>query len=114
MQQETARCKQVAAEYLTGVEKRLKDSHISVRSEVPVGKAADEIINYIKKNPFCLIVMATHGRSGLSRWVYGSVAESVLLGVSSPIFLVKPRQSESVIKEGEYLWLQYIMTKIVT
>ncbi len=101
MQQEIARCKQTAGQYLNGIEKRLKDDNINARSEVLVGKAPDEIINYIKKNPFNLIVMATHGRSGLSRWVYGSVAESVLLGVSSPIFLVKPRQTDSITKEGE-------------
>ena len=76
---------------IIGKEKQLKDISISVRSEVLVGKAADEIVDYANKNPFNLIVMATHGRSGLSRWVYGSVAENVLLGVSSPIFLVRPR-----------------------
>lgn len=37
-----------------------------------------------------LILMATHGRSGISRWEYGSVADKVLHGVSSPIFLVRP------------------------
>lgn len=90
-QQETARGKQVAKEYLVGIEKRLKDSHISVRSEVLVGKANDAIVEYANKNPFNIIVMATHGRAGLSRWVYGSVAEYVVLGVSSPVLLVRPR-----------------------
>ena len=89
VEQETAKGKQVAEEYLAGIEKRLKDSRISVRSEVLVGKAADEIVDYANKNPFSLIVMATHGRSGLSRWVYGSVAENVLLEVSSPVLLVR-------------------------
>ncbi len=88
-QQEIARSKRVAGEYLARVEKRLKDSNISVRSEVLVGKANDEIVNYANKNPFNLIVMATHGRAGLSRWVYGSIAEYVLLGVSSPVLLIK-------------------------
>ncbi|MFC2016287.1 universal stress protein [Chloroflexota bacterium] len=89
VQQEMARAKQAAREYLAGVEKRLKDSNISVRSEVLEGKAADEIVDYVKKNPFNLIVMATHGRAGLSRWVYGSVAENVLLEVSNPVLLVR-------------------------
>jgi nucleotide-binding universal stress UspA family protein len=93
-QQEMARCKQVSAEYLTQIKKRLKDANISAKSEVLVGKAADEIIDYAHKNPFSLIIMATHGRSGLSRLVYGSVAESVLIGVNSPIFLVKPTVSK--------------------
>jgi len=89
VQQETARCKQVAKEYLAGKEKRLKESNISVRSEVLVGKAADQIVDYVNKNPFNVIVMATHGRSGLSRWVYGSVAENILQEVSSPVLLVR-------------------------
>ncbi len=90
IQQETARGKQVANNYLAGIEKRFRDININVRSEVLVGKAADEIVDYAIKNPFNLIVMATHGRSGIRRWVYGSVAESVLLGVASPILLVRP------------------------
>ena len=90
-QQETTRGKQAAREYLDRVEKRFKDIGISVRSEVLIGKASDEIVDYANKNPFNLIVMATHGRSGLSRWVYGSVAENVLTGVSNPIFLVRPQ-----------------------
>lgn len=91
VQQEEARRKRAAEEYLTRVEKRLKDSNISVRSEVLKGKAADEIVDYANKHPFDLIVMATHGRSGLSRLVYGSVAANLIYGVSNPIFLVKPQ-----------------------
>ncbi len=54
------------------------------------GKPADKIVEYASKNPFNLVVMATHGRSGVSRWAYGSVAERVLYGVSSPLLLVRP------------------------
>ncbi len=89
-QQETARCKQVAVEYLSSIERRLKAANIDVRSEVLVGKASDEIVNYANKHPYSLIVMATHGRSGLSRLVYGSVALNILVGVSNPILVVKP------------------------
>lgn len=89
MEQEVAKCKQMAKEYLAEIEKRFKGIGISVRSEVLVGKANDEIVEYANKNPFNLIVMATHGRAGLSRWVYGSIAEYVVLGVSSPVLLVR-------------------------
>lgn len=91
LQREEARRKKVAMDYLAKVEKRLKDSKISVQSEVLAGKAADEIIGYASKNPFSIIVMATHGRSGLSRLVYGSVAANLLQGIANPIFLVKPK-----------------------
>ncbi len=91
VRQEEARRRKAAEEYLAKVEKRLKDNNISVQSKVLEGKAADEIINYASKNPFSFIVMATHGRSGFSRLVYGSVAASLLRGASNPIFLVKPK-----------------------
>jgi nucleotide-binding universal stress UspA family protein len=74
--------------YLARTEKRLKDAGLKVQSEFLMGKPAETIVDYVNKNPVNLVVMSTHGRSGLSRWVLGSVAEKVLLGVSSPIFLV--------------------------
>ncbi len=89
-QEEMARERRAAAQYLTGVEKRLKDMGINARSVVAVGKAADEIISYVSKNPFNLIVMATHGRSGLGRLVFGSVAQNVLQAVTSPILMIRP------------------------
>jgi nucleotide-binding universal stress UspA family protein len=91
MQQEEARRKKLAVEYLDKNEKRLKGNNINVRTKVLQGKASDEIINYASKNPFSVIVMATHGRSGLGRLVYGSVAASLLNSVTCPIFLVKPK-----------------------
>jgi nucleotide-binding universal stress UspA family protein len=90
VKQVTDHVKQVAEQYLAGVEKRLTDAGLTVRSKVLMGKPADEIIDYADKNPFNLVVMATHGLSGLSRWEYGNVANKVLHGVSSPIFLVRP------------------------
>ena len=89
VQQEMDQCQKISGEYLAGIEKRLKTKNISVRSAVLTGKASHEIIAYASKSPFSLIVMTTHGRSGLGRLVYGSVAESVLLGASNPIFLVR-------------------------
>lgn len=89
MNQETKRCKKVAAEYLAKMEQRFKDKNISVRSEVLIGRAGDEIVDYANKTPYTIIVMITHGRSGISRWVYGSVAGNVLEGVSGPVVLAK-------------------------
>lgn len=96
VEQQMAWCKRASEKYLAGVEKQLKDAGLKVRSEAlvgkpPLGNPANEIIDYANRNPFNLIVMATHGRSGISRWAYGSVAARVLLGVSSPLFLVRPR-----------------------
>ena len=91
MKQKMAQRTQEAEDYLAGVEKQLEDAGLKVRSEVLVGNPADEIIAYANRNPFNLIVMATHALSGLSRWAIGSVADRVVRGVSRPVFLVRPR-----------------------
>jgi len=82
--------KREAEQYLVRVQKHLADAGLNVRTEVLMGKPADEIINYAHNNHPNLVVMATHGYSGISRWEYGSVADKVLHGISSPIFLVRP------------------------
>ena len=87
---EMAWAKRGCEQYLADVQKRLKGSDLNVRSEVLMGKPADEIIKYVKEKNINLIVMATHGRSGLSRWAYGSTADKILHGAASPIFLVRP------------------------
>ncbi|KPK46960.1 MAG: hypothetical protein AMJ77_04620 [Dehalococcoidia bacterium SM23_28_2] len=88
--QEMGRPVTVCEEYLAGVQKRLQGAGLRTRLVVLKGKAADEITDYTNKNPVNLIVMSTHGRSGISRWAYGSVADRVLLAVSSPVFLIRP------------------------
>ncbi|MEE8413360.1 MAG: universal stress protein [Dehalococcoidales bacterium] len=90
-QQETVRRKKSAENYLAEIEKKLKESKINVTAKVIEGKAKDEIVDYANKHPHSLIIMASHGRSGLSRLVYGSVAANLLHGVSNPIFLIKPQ-----------------------
>jgi nucleotide-binding universal stress UspA family protein len=82
--------KQEAEQYLVKVKKRLADARLNVREEVLMGKPADEIINYARSTHPNLIVMATHGSSGVSLWEYGNIANKILHGVSSPIFLVRP------------------------
>jgi nucleotide-binding universal stress UspA family protein len=86
---EAAKCKLIVGPYLAEVEKRLQKSDLEVKKEVPLGQPANEIINYARNNQVSLITMITHGRSGISRWAYGSVAEEVMLGAYVPVFLVR-------------------------
>lgn len=58
------------------------------------GSAADEIITLAQKTPDNLIAMCTHGRSGVKRWILGSVTEKVVRHSSDPVFVVRA-QSES-------------------
>lgn len=91
VEQEIARSKKATQEYLTDVEKQFREVGINVSSLVLTGKPAEEIVAYAGKNPFTVVIMATHGRTGLSRLVYGSVAQSVLYGITNPMVLIGPQ-----------------------
>ena len=70
-----------------------------VKCTVEKGWAEEVIIEKAAADKGTLINMATHGRSGINRWLLGSVAEKVLRGTTSPLLLV--RASEDAKTEGE-------------
>jgi nucleotide-binding universal stress UspA family protein len=79
-----------AEEYLETVATRLRQDGIpGVRTSVWYGAAAPAILEAARIANPDLIMMSTHGRSGISRLVVGSVAESVLRGTRTPIFLIR-------------------------
>ena len=80
-------------QYLAKIEKRLRKIGLAAHSQVLMGKPANEILGFVNSNPFNLIIMSTHGESGVVRWAYGSVVDKVLHGVSSPVFLVRPEEA---------------------
>jgi nucleotide-binding universal stress UspA family protein len=63
-----------------------------LKTAVLDGPPARRIIQYIEDNEIDLVVMATHGRTGLNRWLYGSVTEKVLRGVHCAKFIMRPPQ----------------------
>lgn len=65
----------------------------TLHTKVVEGVVVDGILEYADFQNIDLIVMATHGRSGVSRWVFGSVAERVLRAANCPIFLVRVAKS---------------------
>jgi nucleotide-binding universal stress UspA family protein len=85
----TTNAQQQCDVYLGDVEKQLRDRGFDVRTESCLGKPAEEIINYANRNKVDLIIMASHGRSGVSRWAYGSEADKVLRSSCVPVLLVK-------------------------
>ena len=87
-EQAAAACKEDAEEYLAAMEKRLKEKGLKVRAVLLDGDAANEILDYAVNNPVDLIAMGSHGRSGIRRWAYGSVASKVLRGIATPILVV--------------------------
>jgi nucleotide-binding universal stress UspA family protein len=87
-----------ALHYLVSVCDRIDCKNIPVHKVVELGRAAETIIGYAHEHPIDLIVMATHGRSGLPRWVYGSVADKVLRGAEVPVLLVRAHSKHSTSK----------------
>jgi nucleotide-binding universal stress UspA family protein len=89
VKRENAKCRLVSGTYLADIEKRFRDAGFRVRSEIPLGGASREIITLADSIRANLIAMVIHGRSGISRWAYGNTTEEVMMGIRTPILLVK-------------------------
>ncbi|MEX2425440.1 MAG: universal stress protein [Thermomicrobiaceae bacterium] len=65
------------------------DGEGNCRIHVRIGNAADEIVDAADEIDDGIIVMTTHGRTGIGRWLYGSVAEKVVHGAETPVLLIR-------------------------
>jgi nucleotide-binding universal stress UspA family protein len=72
---------------------------VKVAPTVLVGNPAEEIVDYADREDVSLIVMATHGRSGISRWALGSVAEKVVRATSRPVALIRAKGARADVRE---------------
>lgn len=86
---------QEAEGYLRRHADRLSTRGVLARTAVRVGDAATEIVQGAHEYQAHLIAMTTHGRSGLSRLLFGSVAESVLRRATVPVFLMRITETEA-------------------
>lgn len=68
----------LAERYLVRIAKKHRRAGLDLKTVVATGPAASEILDFASQSSVDLIVMSTHGRSGLNRWVHGSVTEKVL------------------------------------
>src|SRR5687768_13493221 len=81
-----------AREYLEEVAARLTAEGLEVHTERLEGDPAGEIVRYAEEHPrITLIAMSTHGRSGLDRWVFGSVAEKVVQASPVPLLIIRAK-----------------------
>lgn len=79
--------------YLNSVAERLKQWGLKVSTALVRGSPADQIIDYAKKNSIDLIAMSTHGRTGIGRWVFGSVTDKVLHAGDTPILVIRAQKT---------------------
>ena len=87
------RHKAEAESYLSRIASQAGYEGAEVKWEVIVGKVSDSLADYVRHSGADIVVMATHGRSGVSRWVFGSVAERVLRSAGVPVLMVRASES---------------------
>jgi nucleotide-binding universal stress UspA family protein len=81
-----------AQNYLDSLKGKLEEKHFKVESKVVFGSVVKEILDAAERIKADLIVMCSHGRTGLSRLFYGSVASGILNRVDRPLLVVRSRK----------------------
>lgn len=87
--------KALSSRYLEQLAYTVYADGLKVHSEILLGDPDKMICSTAESLPADLIVMSTHGRSGIARWAYGSVANKVLRSASCPILLVRNQSEQS-------------------
>lgn len=78
-----------AKEYLENIKAQLTAKNIEVEIHTPYGNPADKVLGISKLHDIELIAMSTHGRSGIGRWLLGSVAEKIVRHSEVPVLLLR-------------------------
>ena len=81
--------RQAADDYLKKIVESCRINEAALSCEVLKGSVATTLSQWAENNRVDLIVIASHGRSGISRWVYGSVADRVLRSACTPILMIR-------------------------
>lgn len=80
-----------ARDYLNKLADRLKKDGVTTTVKTSRGDPAEEILKYAEVHEADLIIMSTHGRSGVSRWAFGSVADRVIRNSTVPVLIAVPK-----------------------
>lgn len=80
-----------AQEYLDQIALPLRAEGYHVMTEVSNESPAESIVAFAQRQGIDLIAIATHGRSGISRWLFGSVTQKVIEAAPVPVLVVRPR-----------------------
>lgn len=82
-----------AEQHLHQTREELVSKNVKVRTQVGHGSAAEEIVLIARTESADLIVISTHGSTGLERWVFGSVAEKVVRLAECPVLTVRQKET---------------------
>lgn len=83
-----------ARDYLQAMAEQLREQGLTVTVEVRSGDPWDELLDYTRTTRPDLMVMTTHGRGGVARWFFGSVADRLLTHSDVPLLLIRVREAE--------------------
>lgn len=86
--------KKFAEDYLTKIANRLTGTGLTCNVTTIAGRIAESLVNYCVMSNVDLIIIATHGRSGITRWVRGSVADKILRSSRIPVMMVRAPGTE--------------------
>ena len=89
-----------AAEYLEAMRARLVERGLVAVVEVITGEVVPELLGFVR--PRDLLVMTTHGRTGLARWFLGSVAEAVIRRSPVPVLVVRSVAAAAETTESDH------------
>jgi nucleotide-binding universal stress UspA family protein len=84
-----------AEDYLARIQAKLNKEGLAIETQVLSGMPAETISDFAQHNKVDLMTLATHGRSGISRWAFGSVADRLVRSSSAPVLLIRPKGCES-------------------
>jgi nucleotide-binding universal stress UspA family protein len=82
----------LAEEYLSGIITKIKMPKNKIVAKVLTGSAAQELIGFVKSNKVDLVIISTHGRSGIPHWIIGSVAEKIIQSSVAPVLVIRPKE----------------------
>ncbi len=84
-----------AKQHFIAVRNQLRGENVNVRAQMIEGLGVAHLIcDFINDQDVDLVVMSTHGRTGLARFLFGSVTQKVLQGVKIPVLLVRPDRNQ--------------------
>lgn len=80
-------------QYLIGLRGELRGQHMKVRTHMIEGSGVAHLLcEYVNSEGIDLVVMSTHGRSGLAQFLFGSVANQIMQCVKVPVLLIHPER----------------------
>ena len=92
----------VAANTRHGIERYLRKEEeraIKIDTQMLVGHPAEQIVDYADSQGIDLVIIATHGRSGVRRWALGSIADKVVKGATRPVLLIRSGSPRPEVRE---------------